>query len=114
MGKDGDINLLRVFFVIQIRFTETQCENIILTYPARRVNGMKNQCGGQTIENILGNYGVWNKTLENNNFTVFGYMNDSLDSNTNQVFTMTMPIIDRANPLSTKAIIGVQYRISEL
>jgi hypothetical protein len=85
-----------------------------MTFPSKKVNGLKNQCGDQAIEKALGEQGLWNRTMENQNFTVFGLMNDTLDTPDKQVLTFTLPIRDRSNPDITRAMIGIQYRITDL
>jgi hypothetical protein len=85
-----------------------------MTFPSKKVNGLKNQCGDQAIEKALGEHGLWNRTIETQKFTVFGLMNDTLDTPGNQVMTFTLPIRDRSNPDITRAMIGIQYRIADL
>lgn len=35
IGKDSDINISRLFFMLQSSGTNEQCENVILMYPAQ-------------------------------------------------------------------------------
>jgi hypothetical protein len=52
--------------------------------------------------------------MDTQKFTVFGHMDDPIDSPGNQVMTFTLPIRDRSNPDITRAIMGIQYRITDL
>ena len=88
-----------------------------MTFPSKKVDGLKNQCGDQAIEKALGEHGLWNRTMEAQKFTVFGLMDDPFDipvNKENKVMTFTLPIRDRSNPDITRAIIGIQYQIADL
>ena len=62
----------------------------------------------------LGEHGLWTRTSETQKFTVYGLMDDPFDNPGNQVMTFTLPIRDRSNPDITKAMIGIQYRVTDL
>ena len=85
-----------------------------MTFPSMKVDGLKNQCGDQAIEKALGEHGLWTRTMEAQNFTFFGLMDDPFDIPGNKVMTFTLPIRDRSNPDITRAIIGIQYQIADL
>ena len=88
-----------------------------MTFPSKKVDGLKNQCGDQAIEKALGEHGLWTRTMEAQKFTVFGLMDDPFDipgNKENKVMTFTLPIRDRSNPDITRAIIGIQYQIADL
>ena len=85
-----------------------------MTFPSKKVDGLKNQCGDQAIEKALGEHGLWNRTMEAQKFTVFGLMDDPFDSPGNKVMTFTLPIRDISNPAITRAMIGIQYQIADL
>ena len=93
--------------VIQNQISNNQCENIIMTYPSRKIDNIKNKCGDESIEEVLGRVGVWNRTVDRKSLNVFNYMNDTFTNQTdNKVMTMALPIIDRSLT-TTNMIIGV-------
>ena len=85
-----------------------------MTFPSKKVDGLKNQCGDQAIEKALGEHGLWNRTMEAQKFTVFGHMDDPFNTTGNKVMAFTLPIRDRSNPDITRVIIGIQYQIADL
>jgi hypothetical protein len=85
-----------------------------MTFPSKKVDGLKNQCGDQAIEKALGEHGLWNRTMEAQKFTVFGLTDDPFNSPGNKVMTFTLPIRDSSNPVITRAMIGIQYEITDL
>ena len=88
-----------------------------MTFPSKKVDGLKNPCGDPASEKALGEHGFWNRTMEAQKFTVFGLMDNPFDSpgnKENKVMTFTLPIRDRSNPDITRASIGIQYQIADL
>ncbi|CDW71189.1 UNKNOWN [Stylonychia lemnae] len=115
VGRDSDINISRIFIMLQSNTTSGLCENVLFLYPAQQnVNlGNASSLGGCTAQ--LNQFGkIWSQTLAKNNFTSFPKIKDPFGNSIfGDITTYTQVIWNQGkagtNPIG---IIGLQYKIS--
>ena len=116
-GRDADINIKRVFLLLQNNMTSgstKRCENIMMTYPPANYTSIKNDCN---MLNVLDSSMalMWSQATSNRSSQVFQLLNDSFNPTGPKVLTVVQAFYDwNVSASQPIGIIGVQYDIGVL